>query len=112
MNKESVFCLELTEKWLTDPASVSAQELYTASASAASTASAHASAAAYTAAASAHASASAASAYASASASASAHAAYTAVFASKEEKLDQYKNHLKGMIKSLTKLEKVIYEIA
>ncbi len=119
----SLKCIELVEKWLKDPSSVSNAELtaYASTYSASYAAAASDAASTYSAAASAHASSAAsyaahASDYASASASyasyaASAYAsasASSAASASRKEKLKQYENDLKEIIKGLTNLQKAL----
>jgi len=126
---KSLKALEVVEKWLHNPASVTTQELYDAAAAAAYTANATATAnaAAYAANAAATASSAysaSASAYAAYSASASAYAVSSAAYAawacssssgaSNAEynvKINQYYNDLVLMLKDLTELEKVLWDI-
>jgi len=112
MNKESVICLELVEKWLATPHLVSREELY-AAANATAYANATTSATAYAAAYAANATAYAADAAnaANAAANATAYAGTASYAARREEKLKQYEVYLVNMLKEMPELCKVIYGV-
>jgi hypothetical protein len=118
--------LELTEKWLIDPNSVSSSQLQDAANAAAyaaadaayrfandaanaAYAAADAAAAAYRAAYYASSAADAASYYAANAASAASTAYYAANTAGRKKKLNEYKNYLISMINDLSELERVLW---